>query len=180
MEFAALAIAVIALLLALSARAKAGGFAQRVEDAEREARRRAENVGTELAGELATTRRLLAEVAAGRALSEEMILEGRLWREVDPAEGRRLFEARAARFIDVRTPSEVAQGRIPGALHIPLDDLEQRRGEVPRDGRTTLVYCAGGGRSAAACDYLAREGWSNLMNLEGGIQSWSGPVERPS
>jgi len=179
-EIVALAVAVIALVLALSAGAKAAGFARRIEDAEREAKRRAENLGAELGAELATTRRLLAEVAAGRAPTEEMILEGRLWRDVDPAEGKRLFEGRAARFLDVRTPSEVAQGRIPGALHIPLDDLEQRRGELPRDGRPTLVYCAGGGRSAAACDYLAREGWANLMNLEGGIQSWSGPVERSS
>ena len=89
------------------------------------------------------------------------------------------LEGRAARFLDVRTPSEVAQGKIPGALHIPLDDLERRRGELPRDGRTTLIYCAGGGRSAAACDYLSREGWTDLVNLEGGIQSWTGPLERP-
>ena len=179
MGIAALAVAALALLLALSARAKAAGFAQRIEEAEREARRRAENTAAELAAELATTRRLLVEVAAGRPLSEEMIVEGRLWREADPAEGKRLFEGRAARFVDVRTPSEVAQGKIPGALHIPLDDLEQRRGELPRDGRTTLIYCAGGGRSAAACDYLSRAGWTNLLNLEGGIQSWTGPVERP-
>lgn len=180
MAIAALAVAVIALLLALQARAKAGSFGARIEDAERESRRRAENAGAELAVDLATTRRLLVEVAAGRAPTAEMIMEGRLWRDVDAAEGKRLFEARAARLLDVRTPSEVAMGKIPGALHIPLDDLEHRRSELPRDGKTTLIYCAGGGRSAAACDYLAREGWTSLLNLEGGIQSWTGPVERPA
>ena len=80
----------------------------------------------------------------------------------------------------MRTPGEVAAGKIPGALHIPIDDLEARRAEIARDDRTKLVYCAGGGRSAAACEFLSSQGWTNLLNLEGGFQSWTGPVERPS
>jgi rhodanese-related sulfurtransferase len=42
-----------------------------------------------------------------------------------------------------------------------------------------LVYCAGGGRSAAACEFLSRSGFENVFNLEGGFMSWSGPTARP-
>ena len=51
--------------------------------------------------------------------------------------------------------------------------------EIPRDGRRTLVYCAGGSRSAAACEFLSREGYDELYNLEGGFQAWSGPRAKP-
>ncbi len=180
MTILAVVVASFALVIALLARSKAGGLVQRIEDAEREAKRRAEGVGAELGGELETLRRLVAELAAGRAVDQGMVLEGRLWRDVDAAEGKRLFESNAARWLDVRTGSEVARGRIPGALHIPLDDLEERCKELPRDGRLTLVYCAGGGRSQAACEFLSMAGFANLRNLEGGIQAWSGPVERSS
>ena len=82
-------------------------------------------------------------------------------------------------ILDVRTPQETAAGIIPGAVLIPIDDLESRRSELPRDGRKTLVYCAGGGRSAVACEYLSREGYGELYNLEGGFTSWSGPRAKP-
>jgi len=83
------------------------------------------------------------------------------------------------RVVDVRTPQETAAGMIPGALRIPVDEIEQRMKELPRDGRRTLVYCAGGSRSAAACEFLSRQGYEELYNLEGGFQSWSGPRAKP-
>ena len=180
MAIAALILAALALFLALAARGKAGAFEQRIEDAERDARRRAENVAAEVEGELTTLRRLLVELSAGRPLTEDQILEGRLWRDVDTAAAKALLDGGDVRLIDVRTPGEVAAGIIPGALHIPVDDLEARRSEIPRDDRTTLVYCAAGMRSAAACEYLSSKGFANLLNLEGGFQSWNGPVERPT
>jgi rhodanese-related sulfurtransferase len=179
MAVAALVVALVALFLALAARGKAAGFDQRIDDLGREGRRRAENAVAEMERELATTRRLLAELAAGRRLDPEQVLEGRLWRDVDAGEGKRLVDSGEVRLIDVRTPAEAAAGMIPGALHIPVDEIEARKREVPRDGRVTLIYCAGGARSAAACEFLSGEGWTNLLNLEGGFQSWSGPVERP-
>jgi rhodanese-related sulfurtransferase len=179
MAIPALVLAVLALVLALAALGKAAGYARRIEEVERDARRRAENVSAEVERELGRTRRLLAELAAGRALDEDQILEGRLWRDVDAAAAKALLAAGGLRIVDVRTPGEVAGGMIPGALRIPLDELEARRAEIGRDGRTTLLYCAVGARSAAACEYLSGAGFANLLNLEGGFQSWSGPVERP-
>jgi len=56
--------------------------------------------------------------------------------------------------------------------------LEERWKEIPKDGRKTLVYCAGGERSAAACEFLSRQGYENLYNLAGGFHAWSGPTAK--
>jgi rhodanese-related sulfurtransferase len=108
-----------------------------------------------------------------------MIREGRLWHEAPPAEGARMVAGGGVRVVDVRTPQETSLGIIPGALLIPVDQLEGRLKELPRDGRKTLVYCAGGARSAAACEFLSAQGYDELYNLEGGFQSWSGPTAKP-
>lgn len=178
MELAALAIAVVALLAALAARAKAASQALAIEDAERETRRRVDTLSEEVDAKLELTRRLLARVSSGEKLTQEMILEGQLFREVAPEDGARLV-AGGARVLDVRTPRETAGGIIPGAILIPVDELEERSNELPKDGAETLVYCAGGGRSAAACDSLSRKGYDGLHNLLGGYTSWTGPTEMP-
>jgi rhodanese-related sulfurtransferase len=179
MWIAALVVAAVALLVALVALSRSGGGGQRIEEVSLEAKRRAENLGEETERALNNVRQLLALVAEGGRPSREMILEGRLWQDIEPADAKRLLESETVRVIDVRTPQETASGIIPGALLLPIDALEARIKEVPRDGRKTLIYCAGGGRSAAACEFLSGEGFSGLLNLSGGFQSWSGAVERP-
>jgi rhodanese-related sulfurtransferase len=84
-----------------------------------------------------------------------------------------------ARVVDVRTAQETARGIVPGALLIPVQLLEERWKEIPKDGRKTLVYCAGGERSAAACEFLSHKGYENLYNLVGGFLAWSGPTAKP-
>jgi len=172
-----LLVALLSLSVALAAYSRAGRASGGGEDAAREARRAAAQVESTLRAELDVTRRLIAEVVRGVALTPEAILDGQLWRDVDAAEAAELIASGDVTLIDVRTPAETGSGVIPGAKLIPLDELEARKNEVPRAGRV-LVYCAMGGRSAAACDGLAREGWSGLMNLNGGIGAWSGPIER--
>ena len=179
MEIAALAAAGVALLVALIALARVANAAARSEELERDLRRRAENSLDESRREVETLKKVVAVLAEGGKLSREQVLEGRLWSDVSPDQGRRLFEGGELRLVDVRTPQETAGGVIPGALLIPVDDLEARIRELPRDGKRTLVYCAGGGRSAAACEFLTQQGYANLLNLEGGFSSWSGPRVRP-
>src|SRR5439155_1724028 len=108
-----------------------------------------------------------------------VVLEGRLWRAASPDEAKQMVAAGNLRILDVRTPRETAGGIIPGAILIPVQELEARWKEIPRDGRTTLVYCAGGERSAAACEMLSAKGYENLFNLSGGMLSWGGPTARP-
>lgn len=178
LTYAALALSAIALLVALAARSKAASLAQSVDDARADARRHAQSAAEESAQEVAKLRQLLALLRSGADLSEQMILEGRTWRDVSPAEGLSMLQAGGLHVLDVRTPQETSAGILPGAQLIPVDQLEARIKELPRDGKKMLVYCAGGGRSAAACEFLSKEGLVGLHNLEGGISSWSGPVER--
>ena len=87
---------------------------------------------------------------------------------------------RGVKVVDVRTPDETRGGVLPGAQLIPLDELEERHRELPREGKTLLVYCAAGARSAAACEFLSTQGYQGLVNLESGYGGWSGPKETPA
>ncbi len=82
--------------------------------------------------------------------------------------------------LDVRRPDETAAGIVAGAVLIPMDEIEERRSEIPTDGRMVLVYCAAGGRSAAVCDHLANAGYDGLHNLLGGFGAWPGETSKPS
>lgn len=175
MEYAVLGIAALALILALVAKSTASKLRQGIEDARNDARRRVENSQEEMRAELETLRRIVGRMAGGEKLTPEMVVEGRLWREASPEEGKRMVAEGSVRLLDVRTPQETSQGIIPGAVLIPVQELEERFREIPKDGRKTLVYCAGGQRSAAACEFLSRQGYEGLYNLAGGFMSWSGP-----
>lgn len=179
MLYAALSIAVLALILALVARARAGGLQKRIEDAQDDARRRIENAAAENERALDVLRRTMVKIARGDPLDEAMILEGRLWRDVDVREAVDMVASGAVRVLDVRTPQETAAGIIPGALLIPVDQLEARVKEIARDGQPVLVYCAGGSRSAAACEFLGSQGHANLINLAAGFGAWTGPRAKP-
>jgi rhodanese-related sulfurtransferase len=179
MDLAALLVAVVALVVAIKARG-ASGKSVALDDARADARRRVENLREEHEAELAKLREMVALLADGRDLSGEMIREGRLWSDILPTEAAALFATGDLRTIDVRSPQETAQGILPGAMLVPIDEIEARVREIPRDGKPTLVYCAGGGRSAAACEFLANSGYVGLLNLQGGFSSWPGPTGKPN
>ncbi|RHO57417.1 CoA-disulfide reductase [Ruminococcaceae bacterium AM07-15] len=69
-------------------------------------------------------------------------------------------------LLDVRTPSEREVGHIPGFIHIPLDELRQRAGEVPQD-KPVYIHCHSGLRSYLACRMLTGLGY-DCYNLSGG------------
>jgi rhodanese-related sulfurtransferase len=74
-------------------------------------------------------------------------------------------------LVDVREPNEVSStGVIPGAVNIPLSQLEARVSEVPTD-TTVVVYCNSGNRSRTAATILANAGYTELLDLTG-IQQW--------
>ncbi|GAB3765371.1 rhodanese-like domain-containing protein [Microlunatus parietis] len=71
-------------------------------------------------------------------------------------------------LLDVRTDGEWADGRIEGAVHLPLDQLIARQDEVPD---RVVCVCAVGARSAQAASYLAAQG-RETVNLAGGVYAW--------
>jgi len=74
-------------------------------------------------------------------------------------------------LLDVRRADERAKGFIPGSIHIPLDELRGRLGELPRD-REIIVSCHTGQRSYFACRLLAQNGF-RVRNLTGAWRTWS-------
>jgi len=77
--------------------------------------------------------------------------------------------------LDVREPVEWRHGRIEGAWHMPLGQVPDRVGELPRG--QLLVVCKVGGRSAQATAFLREKGFE-AINLAGGMLDWSA-VGRP-
>ncbi len=74
-------------------------------------------------------------------------------------------------LLDVRQDWEYEEFHLPGAHLIPLPDLPDRLGEIAAD-KPTLVYCASGGRSAAAANILVGQSIGDVSNMLGGIMSW--------
>jgi NADPH-dependent 2,4-dienoyl-CoA reductase/sulfur reductase-like enzyme/rhodanese-related sulfurtransferase len=72
-------------------------------------------------------------------------------------------------LLDVRTPTEFAAGHLPGAVNIPVDELRDRIGEVPRD-RRILAYCQVGQRGYVATRILLQKGF-DVANLGGGYKT---------
>lgn len=75
-------------------------------------------------------------------------------------------------ILDVRTEAELNRdGRIPGAEHIHVTQIAERRDEVPK-GRKVYVFCGSGLRSMIAASYLERHGWKDLVVILGGMAGW--------
>lgn len=74
-------------------------------------------------------------------------------------------------LIDVREPDEYAVASIPGAKLIPLGTVQDHLGELPKD-REILIHCKSGRRSARAVDLLLANGFTDVKNVEGGIDAW--------
>jgi molybdopterin/thiamine biosynthesis adenylyltransferase/rhodanese-related sulfurtransferase len=92
--------------------------------------------------------------------------------EVDPAEVHGLLDEGVA-IVDVRETDEVAQGKLPGATHVPRGFLESRiDGAVPDRSQRVVLYCASGNRSALAAKTLSDLGYARVESMTGGITLW--------
>lgn len=76
-------------------------------------------------------------------------------------------------ILDVRTPPEVQEGMIEGAISIDFMDpnFKESIAELDKD-KTYLVYCQSGGRSARACEVMSEMGFGSLYNLKEGFMGW--------
>ena len=74
-------------------------------------------------------------------------------------------------IIDVREPAEYAFGRIPGAISIPLGQLEQHVSSLDPN-KEYCVVCRSGSRSDMACQVLAEKGFSQILNVIPGMSEW--------
>lgn len=101
--------------------------------------------------------------------------------EVTPSDIVGRVRADEITIVDVRSTAEWEEGHLPGAKHILLGTLPACIPEVPSN-KPVLVQCRTGARSAIAASILQAHGFSNVMNLLGGIIRWKEeglPTEKP-
>jgi len=95
---------------------------------------------------------------------------------VTPGDAERMMQSRdSVLLLDVRTPSEYSgpSGHLEGALLIPVQELEERMGELePYRGKTIIAYCRSGNRSGTAANLLNSRGY-RALNMTGGIIQWN-------
>ncbi len=86
-----------------------------------------------------------------------------------------LADGKTLNIIDVREVEEVKEGKIPGAVNIPLGLIEFRMHELDKSKEYVLV-CRSGGRSGRASQFLEGQGFK-VINMEGGMLAWEGKIE---
>jgi len=88
-------------------------------------------------------------------------------------------EVEGVTVIDVRTPSEYAEGHLPGAVNIDVEDATFADKVAQLDPAADYaVYCRSGNRSRVAVDYMTQAGVTHTVGLEGGIGAWTGSIEK--
>lgn len=95
-------------------------------------------------------------------------------KNVNSAEAKELISANKDMLIlDVRTRDEYAQGHIPGAKLIPVNELPGKVASIEKyRDKPVLVYCASGGRSPSAVRTLLEEDFTKIYHLSRGFLSW--------
>jgi sulfur-carrier protein adenylyltransferase/sulfurtransferase len=88
---------------------------------------------------------------------------------------RRRDAGQSVFLLDVREPYEYQIAQIGGTL-IPQNDVPQRLNEIPRD-REIVVHCRSGARSQKIAEFLRQSGYSQVVNLAGGILAWSDEID---
>ena len=98
-------------------------------------------------------------------------------RDLTPTELASLRDADESwQIVDVREPWEIEIASLPHSVKIPLAEIPLRLTELDTD-RPVAVLCHSGGRSARAAAYLTSRGFSQVVNIAGGIDAWAQEVD---
>lgn len=110
---------------------------------------------------------------SGAMLVWPLVRRGAGGPSVGTLEATMLINQKDAVVIDVREPGEFAQSHILNARNIPLGELAARMKELERfKERAVIVSCATGSRSGSAAALLRKNGFTNVVNLAGGVAAW--------
>ena len=95
--------------------------------------------------------------------------------EVDVVKAKQLLAEGHIVLVDTREESEYAAGHIEGAILLPRGVLEFKIGAIPEladKGKSVLIYCRTGGRSALASLTMQQLGYTNVLSMAGGFEAW--------
>ena len=103
--------------------------------------------------------------------------KGEGYKRISMDEAKTLMEKEEGYILlDVRTKGEYESGYIPGAINIPLSDIDEKIiSFLPDKSQMILVYCRSGNRSREASDKLSKLGYTNVLEI-GGINVWKGEI----
>lgn len=98
--------------------------------------------------------------------------------DVDVAAAAQIVDDSGVIVLDVRSPQEFAAGHLPDAINIDVEsaDFADRVAGLDESAKT-LVYCQTGNRSGVATDEMADLGFTEMSDLQGGIEAWSAAGE---
>ena len=85
---------------------------------------------------------------------------------------RRRADGELWQLLDVREPWEIEIASVGDSQRIPMGEIPVRYRELD-PGTPVAVLCHSGGRSARVADFLSRQGYARVANIEGGIDAWS-------
>ncbi len=92
---------------------------------------------------------------------------------VGPAAAVPIINQENTVLLDIREMSEIKDGMLNNAIHIPLSAIGKRIGELDKfKDNSIVVYCRSGNRSTGVCRTLTVRGFDKVYNLAGGIMAW--------
>jgi rhodanese-related sulfurtransferase len=101
------------------------------------------------------------------------VLQGAAGAGISPAEAVQLMNRDKAVVVDVCSAQEFASGRVKGAVHVALDQLEARLADTVKDKtKPVIMVCASGMRSKRALAVAKKLGYQQVHSLQGGLQAW--------
>lgn len=96
---------------------------------------------------------------------------GKHIKQISTNELKSLLSEKNKQFIDVRTQGEYKQNHIKQFKNMPLQSL-QKNAETLSKEKDVIVICQSGMRSANACKVLHQKGFTSIINVKGGMNSW--------
>ena len=112
-------------------------------------------------------------VVSGAMLIWPVIQRNMSGARVNTLEATILINQKDALILDVREPGEFAQEHIINARSIPAGEIEQRIKEIARfKEKPVIVTCQTGASAGGAAGILRKHGFTNVVNLSGGIAAW--------
>jgi len=116
----------------------------------------------------------LIRVKNGHMIDDNMILMGRPYNDLTPANAFEIYQNANMDYIllDVTKQSFQPPKRLDGAIHIPLEELKTRYVEITNRTTPILTISEMGLRSIQACELLVKKGHFNINNISGGYEFW--------
>lgn len=95
------------------------------------------------------------------------------YKDISTTEAKIKLVTNKSKFLDVRTPSEIAEGKIVNAIEMDFKSSDFSKQLESLDKNTPyVVYCRSGGRSAKAAKMMSQAGFTEIYNMKGGYSEW--------